>query len=293
MRPGASPSQNGTAGGAPSRVVDPDHARLDPADPPRVGAEQEHVAGHGLDGPVLVDGADQGVVRLGQHPVVAELRDRPARGERGDPGARGGRAAGRSPGRGAGRRRGGRGRCGCPRETSSATSSKSSRDSPANGAARRTSASRSSSAQSAAAHSATICWARMSSGPSGTISASSRRPAPPRSSAAHSTSSSRDVGYSRPVGRAGPGVVGPAHPLQERGEAARRADLAHQLDRADVDAQLQRRGGDQGPQVAGPQPRLDPLPPVLGQAAVVRRRPGRRRAARRAGARPARPSAGC
>ena len=52
-----------------------------------VRAEQEHVAGHGLDRPVLVDGADQGVVRLGQHPVVAQLRDGPAGGERGQPGA--------------------------------------------------------------------------------------------------------------------------------------------------------------------------------------------------------------
>ena len=45
-----------------------------------------------------------------------------------------------------------------------------------------------------------MCWARMSSGPSGTISASSRPARTPRSSAAHSTSSSRDVGYSRPAG---------------------------------------------------------------------------------------------
>ena len=65
-------------------------------------------------------------------------------------------------------------------------------------------------------------------------------------------------------------VVGPAHPLQEGGEAARRADLAHQLDRADVDAQLERCRGHQGAQVPGPQPRLDPLAALLGQAAVVR-----------------------
>ena len=72
-----------------------------------------------------------------------------------------------------------------------------------------------------------------------------------------------------PFGRAGPAVVGPAHPLQEGGDAAGRADLAHQLDRADVDAQLERGGGDQGAQLAGPQPGLDPVAAVLGQAAVV------------------------
>ena len=109
----------------------------------------------------------------------------------------------------------------------------------------------------------------MSSGASGTSSASSRPARTPRSSAAHSTSSSREVGYSRPGRRPAAGVVRPAHPLQERGEAARRADLAHQLHRPDVDAQLQRRGGDQRLQVAAAQPGLDPLPPLLGQAAVM------------------------
>ena len=81
----AQPERDGR--GRAVRVLDPDDARLDPADPPRVRAEQEHVAGHRLDGPVLVDGADHGVVRLGQHPVIAQLRDGPAGGQRRDPGA--------------------------------------------------------------------------------------------------------------------------------------------------------------------------------------------------------------
>ena len=70
--------------------------------------------------------------------------------------------------------------------------------------------------------------------------------------------------------RAGAAVVGAADPLEERGDAARRADLAHELDRADVDAELERRGGDERPQVAGAQPGLDPVAAVLRQAAVVR-----------------------
>ncbi len=75
-------------------VDHPHHARLDPADPPRGRAEQEHVAGHGLDRPVLVHRPDQGLVRLGQHPEVTQLRDRPARGERRETGAP---AAGQPP----------------------------------------------------------------------------------------------------------------------------------------------------------------------------------------------------
>ena len=70
--------------------------------------------------------------------------------------------------------------------------------------------------------------------------------------------------------RAGAGVVRAADALQERGDAAGRADLAHQLDRADVDAELERRGGDQRLEVAGAQPRLDPVPALLREAAVVR-----------------------
>ena len=38
-------------------------------------AEQEDVAGHAFDRPVFVDGADEGVVGIEQHAVVAELRN--------------------------------------------------------------------------------------------------------------------------------------------------------------------------------------------------------------------------
>jgi hypothetical protein len=36
-----------------------------------------------------------------------------------------------------------------------------------------------------------------------------------------------------------------AGPLQERRDRARRAELAHEVDVADVDAELERRGGDE------------------------------------------------
>ena len=70
--------------------------------------------------------------------------------------------------------------------------------------------------------------------------------------------------------RAGPAVVRAADALEERGDAARRADLAHELDRTDVDPELERRGGDERPQVAGAQAGLHAVPALLGQAAVVR-----------------------
>ena len=105
-------------------------------------------------------------------------------------------------------------------------------------------------------------------------------------------------------------VVGPAHPLEEGADGPGRADLADQLDRADVDAQLERGGGHQGPEVAGPQPLLDDAPAGRRQAAVVGGHlqggvdvvaPGAvgrlvrlaGRGARPAGGPPARPSCGC
>ena len=66
-------------------VAHADHARLDAADLPRVRAEQEDVARHRLDRPVLVDGADEGVVGLGDDAIVAVLGNRAARGERREP----------------------------------------------------------------------------------------------------------------------------------------------------------------------------------------------------------------
>ena len=109
----------------------------------------------------------------------------------------------------------------------------------------------------------------MSSGASGGTMASSVPFSTARSSAAHSTSSSRVRGKRRPFGRAAAAVAGAADALEERGDAAGRADLADQVDRADVDSQLQRRGGHQRLQVAGPQAGLDLVAPVLRQGAVV------------------------
>ena len=53
----------------------------------------------------------------------------------------------------------------------------------------------------------------------------------------------------------------------------RGADLADQLDGADVDAEPEGCRGDERGELASAEPRLEPEPPVLGQASVVGRDP--------------------
>ena len=117
----------------------------------------------------------------------------------------------------------------------------------------------------AAATSATICCASTSSGARGSSSRSSSPRRTLSSSAAHSTSSSRVSGNSRPLGTAP--IACPARPdaLQERRDRARRAELAHQVDLADVDAQLERGGRHQRLQLAGLEPLLGVEPLLLGR----------------------------
>ena len=102
-----------------ARVGHAHYARLDAPDAPRRAAEQEHVAGHALDGPVLVHRADEGVVGIEQHAVVGGVGDRAAGGERREARAAPAAQHRRSRGRGARARRGGRGRSATPSETSS------------------------------------------------------------------------------------------------------------------------------------------------------------------------------
>ena len=59
-------------------------------------------------------------------------------------------------------------------------------------------------------------------------------------------------------------------PLQEARDRARRADLAHQVDVADVDAELERGGRDQRLQLAPLEPLLGLQAVLPGEAAVVR-----------------------
>ena len=138
------------------------------------------------------------------------------------------------------------------------------------GQARRTSANSSSSLHSCAATSATICCASTSSGCVGNLQ-------PVELAATHAVEQRRAfdqlVARQREqpaLRRAADGVAGAADPLQEGGDRARRAELADQIDVADIDAELERGGGDQRLQLAVLQPLLGVEPLLLRQAAVMR-----------------------
>ena len=74
-----------------------------------------------------------------------------------------------------------------------------------------------------------------------------------------------------PLGHAADLMAGAADPLQQARDIARRTDLADQIDVADIDAQFQRRGGDQHLQIAVFEPLLGGQPVLFGHAAVVGR----------------------
>ena len=76
-------------------VVDPDRAHLHLGHPPRVRAQKEDVSRGRLDREVLVDRADRHPVGVEHDAVVTRLGDGAPAGERGQPGARAGRAAAR------------------------------------------------------------------------------------------------------------------------------------------------------------------------------------------------------
>ena len=84
-------------------------------------------------------------------------------------------------------------------------------------------------------------------------------------------------------------VASAADALQPHGDGARRADLAHQVHRADIDPQLQRSGGHHRAQLAIFQPPFGLQAQSARQAAVVRQDGVRRPAARQAGGPCARP----
>ena len=67
------------------RVLHAHAAGFDAADAPRGRPEQEHVAGHALDGEVFVERADDGSVGLGDHEVLRVVGNRAAGGDRGQP----------------------------------------------------------------------------------------------------------------------------------------------------------------------------------------------------------------
>ena len=123
---------------------------------------------------------------------------------------------------------------------------------------------------SRAATSATICCASTSSGCSGIVSRSS---SPRRDAVEQRRALDQVVARQREqpaLRRAVDRVARAPDALQEARDRARRAELADQIDVADVDAELERGGRDQRLELAALQPLLGVEPLLLGEAAVVR-----------------------
>jgi hypothetical protein len=291
LRPGASPSQNGMLGARAVRVLDADAAGLDAQDAVARVAELEDVAGDALDREVLVDGADVGALRLEDDGVVAALGDRPARGERGQPRALplaqdvvDDVAVDVARARAVARREA----VGEHAHDGVEVGARELRVRP--GAAHERE--QSSSFHSRLAVSATICWARTSSGAGTMRSASSSPRRTASSSAAHSTSSSRDCGKRRAFGT--PPTAWPSGRRaagRSRSSAASRAGRPGRRRRCRGRARATRsRPAPSVRRASGAARRRAALP---WRGCRGARRPPPCRAARRGGARRARPCAGC
>jgi hypothetical protein len=74
-----------------------------------------------------------------------------------------------------------------------------------------------------------------------------------------------------PFWRAGDGMSRTPYPLQQARDRARRTELAHEIDLADIDAELERSGCHQRLELAVLEPLLRIETQLLGEAAVVRR----------------------
>ncbi len=260
----------GDGGWGVTGVTHPDDAGLDPPDLPRVGTQEEDVTRHRLDRPVLVDRADEGVVWVRDDAIVAGLGNGAPRGRGGEAGALAGPEL------------------------------------AVDGVVVDVGAAAPPSGLDAAAHQLDDL---VELGPGEVVVG--RSPAdegvqvvgPPlgRGHLGHhllgqdvERPSGRVDGIEAagadgqeqrgalhqlvagereqpPLGRPRAGVVGAAHPLQEGGDAAGRSDLADQVDRADVDPELQGGGGDERLEVTGPEAGLDPVAALLREAPVVGR----------------------
>ncbi len=279
-RPGASPSQNGTDGGAPCASSTYTRPGAHALDAPRVRAQQEDVAGQALHREILIQRADVAAIRLGCHGVVRVVGNRAAGGDGRQPRAAPAAHAtvhliamqecSAAPARC--RDAFGQHVDDWHRNRRAAGCDKATRCGPA-----RTD---SSSSQLSHAAAATICCARISSAFSGISSRSSSPRRMARISAAHSISSSRVVANRRAFGCRAHPVARPAKALQRDRDGARRADLHHQIHRADIDAQFERCRGHHRPQIAVLQPRFGVQPQRSRETAVMRQHRVLRPAAR-------------
>ena len=242
---------------------------FDPADLPRVRTEEEDVARHRLHRPVLVDGADEGVIGFGDDAVVPDLGNCATRGQRGQPGA-------------------------FPAAELTVHRVVVDVGAPPTPAGL--------DAVGDEVDDLVELWAREVDercrptdqlvqiiGPPflgrgfgdhvlrGDVERQSRHLDAVESAGAHRDEEGGALDelvagerIEAPLWCPGSAVVRPADSLQEGRDAAGGADLAHQLDGSDVDPELERGRGDQGFEVAGAEAGLDSVSSVLREAAVVR-----------------------
>ena len=278
----------------PRRARTP-RARLDAPDAPRVRPEDEDVARHALDGPVLVHGADQRLVGIEHDAVVGDVGDGAAVGERDDARRAPPAQRRRSRDRGAGARPRDRGAAPRPRRGSRRPRRSRRASSSANGARLRARARRARPRSTRAPRTRRRSAARgRRAAPRGGCDAIElARARRARTSAAHSTSSSRDVAKSRP--RDVRPSACPERPMRWRNVVTARGEPIWQT-RSTEPTSIPSSSdavADERAHLARLEALLDAQAAVLREAAVVRARRDPRRAARRGDARRARPSAAC
>ena len=249
-------------------VLDEDPAVLDAVDLPRGVAEQEDVAGAGVDREVLVDVADPGPARVLDHRVVGVVGDRATRGDREEPRA----APGLQP-------------------TADAIAVQELTDPPplrhpvtqhrhdlVELRPRELRVRRRRSDQLEQLVLAQLL--RRASGDDLLAQDVDRRDAhgqlvevaPPHAADQRRALDQLIAGHREQpaLGHGAHRVTGSTDPLQERRERARRADLHHEIDRADVDAELERRGRHRALHRARLEPLLGGEPALARHRAVVR-----------------------
>jgi hypothetical protein len=253
------------------RVAHAHHAVRHLHDLPRMAAQEEHVAVGRFDGEVLVDRADEHVAGLHQHPVVTALGDRSTRGESGQPRAA---AAAQPPVDPVAVQ------IGHPLAASGLDAGRDQVDDLVELTARQPPewpGAGDELEQPLLGHAILAPRGHLGHDLLGQdvqrllgrvqgIEA----PAPGRGQQRDALDQVVARGRIHdPARHTGAVVVGPPDALQERGDAVGRADLAHELNRSHVDAELQRCGGHQRTQLAGTEPMLNPLSALAGQRSVV------------------------
>ena len=252
------------------RVLDPHCAALDPLNPVGGIAEQEHIARHALDGEILVHRADHMVLGFEQHLIVGGVGDGAARGERGGSGAApaaqhmiDGVVMQQCPAPAAPRGE-------ALREHGDHRIEFGARQGPVWPRAAQALIERVLRPVLGGNLGDDLLGQHVDRLVGNLETVQLAAPHAVEESCAFDQIVARQR-EQPPLGRAADRMAGAPDPLQEAGDRARRAELADEIDIADIDAQLQRGGGDQRLQRAGLQPLLGGEPLLLRHAAVMGR----------------------